>query len=851
MIGKRTAFTILEVLVALAVALFLMLGLARAYKLINARISERQSELKLSSELRDIAVRLRNELQQATSTMNPPADANAAEGYLTYYEGAFTSATTTLGSNENPAPIDKSFFRDSRFGDIDDYLAFTARSSKDSPFVGFIPYGVLAARRLANNQLTAAERAAYTHADATRLVPFYSNEAEIVYWASPRFQRDPGDGTLLYGGATPSTTRPLPIDRNADYLPDRIDLHRRVLLIRPDLNMTVDEMTLVNTNYGLAGFANTTPDLARVKMLPFLTRNSGGDLTLVPLSGFVTGQGNHQFNPTQTVNAPADNVPRLNAPGPWQSPAAEATSNAPSWLVGLARVQQFMDLSLHRVTDNWSVDDTTGVTGVNYGQPTEYLACNDLGGLTRPENRFAHVRVPSLITDGAAGASTMPVLALCPPHAYLHSRFTSAPLPPADSTLGDSIQGPPWPATFPAQANDPRLDLGVGDVDFINPYGRFTLMGFLRPEFGLADRVSDQGAGLRAAGEPVAISNRGGSDIIATDVVGFDIRIYDENAPKFIWVGAPAAGNPAPGASGVDDDGDGVTDFIGPGIPDPEELGAPDTDDEAITIDSLRITDALINNGTRTANGEYIFGGAQSPFYVVDRGDFVDLNYMRLAGGPMRGLIHRDLVSGTQLPNGNLAVFSSPYSGVQLPLRTDPITGNTFVPYPEKWMDSGRFIFRGGSGSATLSSFMQPVYDTWTNSYQSDDFNQEGWDAAQNLFVRGPLTAGGPPFILSGVYQQRRVAQNNAATAPSKTVVDSDFALNLSAVIWGNQLPSIGNTGRFEGSSAGVLPVNGVSTKPFVPPAPIEEPLRALKITIRVNDFGENAIRQQTVIQEF
>ena len=82
-------------------------------------------------------------------------------------------------------------------------------------------------------------------------------------------------------------------------------------------------------------------------------------------------------------------------------------------------------------------------------------------------------------------------------------------------------------------------------------------------------------------------------------------------------------------------------------------------------------------------------------------------------------------------------------------------------------------------------------------------------------------------------------------------MVDSDFGLNLSAVIWNNQLPSVGNPGRFEGSGAGVLPVNGVSTKPFNPPPPIAQPLRALKITIRVNDFGENAIRQQTVIQEF
>ena len=101
--GHRRGFTILEVLIALTAALLLMIGLARTYKLLGNKITERQSELDLSSRLRDVAIRLRDELRRATSSMSPPAKVAAAEGYLVYHEGPFTDSTSLLGSIPNPA----------------------------------------------------------------------------------------------------------------------------------------------------------------------------------------------------------------------------------------------------------------------------------------------------------------------------------------------------------------------------------------------------------------------------------------------------------------------------------------------------------------------------------------------------------------------------------------------------------------------------------------------------------------------------------------------------------------------------------------------------------------------------
>ena len=88
-----------------------------------------------------------------------------------------------------PEPI-PDYYPTSRFGDIDDYLAFTARAEEGSPFVGFIPQGVLMAHRYADGNMTATEIANYTNADAVTFVPFYSNQAEIAYWLSPRWAQN-------------------------------------------------------------------------------------------------------------------------------------------------------------------------------------------------------------------------------------------------------------------------------------------------------------------------------------------------------------------------------------------------------------------------------------------------------------------------------------------------------------------------------------------------------------------------------------------------------------------------------------------------------------------------------------
>lgn len=834
---RRTArgFTILEVLIALTASLLLMLGLARAYKLLSNKITNRQSELDLSSRLRDVALRLRDELGRATCDMVPPAKQGAAEGYLVYHEGPFTDSTTILGSVANPTPLAEKYFPDSRFGDFDDFLAFTSTAKEGAPFVGFIPRGILDAKRYANRQLDPSEITAYNNTPGygTQLVPFYSDVAEIAYWVSPQWERN-SDGSLVYENQIPDSggavsLYPVYRDRNGDLLPDRLQLHRRVLLIRPDLNMTPSEMNAINRLANPSSSVPTTSAGTRnVPTIPFLVGN-GTDVEIVPIAN--EGGGNVSLFPNNTF---------LSAPGLWSAGPANAS---PNWLTGIARLQQAMDLSISRVSDRWSAPATTVAPGVTptYGMPTAVLKANSLGELSKPENRFAHVRIPQSLISGSEGSS-MPQIALCPPHPYLIARYSTPPaLPDPNDPL---MAAGTTPTTFPAQAHH-VVGTAPGDAPYLDTYGRFTMTTFVRPEFNLADRVSDVGAG----GTSVALINRGGSDVIAEDVVGFDIQIFDPSAPRFVWRGPDGV----PGSVGNDD---GLT-VGGVAAETEEELGWPGSDDEIVTVNDPRIDEVLVNNGNRSRTN-----WNQSPatvFDVVDRGDFVDLGYLRLAGGPMRGLVQFDesgnVIAQPPTPtavNSRYEDFASPYSGFEYSGSPSVRYGSPPTAYysffPKSWEQSGRFIVSSSGGSNTLSSFYQPVYDTWTDGYAADGMDQEGRFAAAQFgvvptFQFAFAVAGATPGVPG--YLESRVAQDNSGTV-------SNLQRPVSVRRWSSFDGSIGNQGEFTDQNAGneQIPEN-LSTTPIELSPPIRDPLRAIKISIRINDVGAETIRQQTVIQEF
>ena len=203
--GHRSmGLTLTEILIAVTITLVLMAVLVNAFRDISGQISESRAIIQLAGQLRRGAEQIREDLRGVTLPVTPWV--NPAEG-LGYFEQAEFDIAVDV---PNP-PVDDpnfAFLFDNVLGDVDDVLMFTCRSP-GSPFRGRV--------RLADGSLITIE----------------SPLAEIVIWT--RLLDENGNGTL---------------DRN---LGEVITVHRRTLLIRPDLN---DDINVFPTVGQVAGNNN-------------------------------------------------------------------------------------------------------------------------------------------------------------------------------------------------------------------------------------------------------------------------------------------------------------------------------------------------------------------------------------------------------------------------------------------------------------------------------------------------------------------------------------------------------------------------------------------------------------------
>lgn len=210
--GRRrtAAFTLVEMLVATAVTLILVFALSQTFAVIGESVAKGRAAIEISGSLRAVANRLQTDLDGRTCPVRPWIESTSGLGYFEYLEGAQYDLTA-LSS-------------DSTLGDVDDLLMFTAHSG-DTPFVGHVQAG------LGGPTLK-------------------STTAEIIWWTE--LADLDGDGDWDAG--------------------EYFTLHRRCLLVRPDLNNS-------------SGVLPVTPTLAddlswRRNTAGQYIANSLGDLTL-------------------------------------------------------------------------------------------------------------------------------------------------------------------------------------------------------------------------------------------------------------------------------------------------------------------------------------------------------------------------------------------------------------------------------------------------------------------------------------------------------------------------------------------------------------------------------------------
>lgn len=202
--GSHRGLTLVEVLIATVLSILLLMSLAEAFKRIGDSIAENRAALEMSNRLRSVSSLLRRDLEMATAKPNPPMSAAQPMGYLKIYEGPMCDYSGKLYiETSNPDS------RAGRFGDLDDILMVTACASEEW-FTGRVPRYIAEKRSPATFTATDLE-----------LVMISSKYAEIIWYPMP---------------VAMDASNPTNFDVNGDGLLDKVQLHRRVLLIRPDLN---------------------------------------------------------------------------------------------------------------------------------------------------------------------------------------------------------------------------------------------------------------------------------------------------------------------------------------------------------------------------------------------------------------------------------------------------------------------------------------------------------------------------------------------------------------------------------------------------------------------------------------
>lgn len=412
-------FTLLEVLIATAVTLLLMVGLAQIFKVLGDGITKGRAGLELNNRLRGVIHRVRTDIDNLTVTPRPPIEVGTGQGYLKYYDGPGVDASFVTNPLLN------------RFGDLDDVLLGTIKA-EGSWFTGKVPKFILDKTMPSNADLNGN----LIPDDYENLVTISSQFAELAVFVEPLPTQ------AQYSATTQSNPTRDPIRLAADPtggfedtfvgtsgFPDAFRLHYRLLLIRPDLNLGSN-------------------------VLPWLDDVDPKRRLMIA--------GPEQIGPEFQVQPPPTGAYII------PDTAGPDVVNLPSPLCDMWRIHQFCDLSVRRVYNS-----ADGLPGAH-----DYIAANSLEDLAIPKNRFAHVEIPI-----NASYTSLPVLALGPPLS-----FQSTPL----GAFG-ALQG---------------LPAGVA-------YPNYFAGGFLHPAFAL-------------------LGSRSGEDILATDVLAFDIKVFDAAAPLIL-----------------------------------------------------------------------------------------------------------------------------------------------------------------------------------------------------------------------------------------------------------------------------------------------------------------------------
>jgi hypothetical protein len=562
--------TLIEVLIATALTMLIMLALAQGFKTTSQSISSGRARLTGSDQLRSISNLIRSDLQGLTvSTQVHPQSTKTPLGYFVYYDGPISDSTAMLFNYVPTGVESEDKFSANRWSDIDDVLMFTTKAPDGHWFYGRVP---LALMKIHSGSTP------INFQDWITDVTIASEYAEIAWFMRPLNEigmlnnPDPqnANGSYSYSPTSTPVNDVIPVvDLNGDSIPDpdgmpdRVALCRRVLLIRPDLDISIAKIP------ALANDQNLDPQL-----------------TALPMS----------------VN----------------------TSDADSFRYQMRFAYQRTDLSVRK---QWDSNNSRFV-----------LKTNSLGDLQRPENRFAHYCLPATGSN-----SSLPVLALTN-EANSNGNYL---------TMTNLVMSGAVPA------ND---------------------RGFIPAAFCRTNLVSTSNGSYS--------SQFTQEEIVASNIVGFDVRGYDSSAMQLYTPGVDGGW----GTRGADENNAGGADDVG-------EVAWPGSDD-------------LIVGPCDPGYANMISSGVIVP---ANSGTFVDLAWgLRVVN---------------QIQNASRTTYG--LTAANANVRTGALSG--YEPLSANLIDS---LFRSGKLS-TSYSILQPTFDTFSDYYESDGNWQRNGLSGNGLVAYG------------------------------------------------------------------------------------------------------------------
>src|SRR4051794_32925123 len=227
--APRSGFTLVEMLVSMALTLILVYAIAQFYAIVGDAVKDGRSMIEINQQLRAVVERLKSDLDQVTVPIVPWVDEGGAAGYFEIREGVASDwdingnyipdveFDQAIDLNGNGIPDFTEPNVSNLLGDIDDWIGMTIRAGS-VPFTGQMlakpTLNGLIERTLSNTQ--PPDKFLNKPKTGATSAPY----AEVVWWSS---FSDTGNGLTGQPNGVWDLGEPRTI-------------HRRQLLIRPDLN---------------------------------------------------------------------------------------------------------------------------------------------------------------------------------------------------------------------------------------------------------------------------------------------------------------------------------------------------------------------------------------------------------------------------------------------------------------------------------------------------------------------------------------------------------------------------------------------------------------------------------------